>query len=264
MKLSIITINYNNAEGLRKTIESVLMQTFGDFEYIIVDGASTDGSVEIIHSLMTNSEWLTAHSLKWLSEPDAGIYNAMNKGIQMAKGEYCLFLNSGDYLYAEDVLEKALVGNFTEDIVYGNQMVSDGHEMKMGIYNAPEYLTFNAYLTSCLPHQSTFIRRDMFDKIGLYNENNRIVSDWEWFAVALFRYNCTLRHINIVIAVYDTNGISSSQEVMAKHEQEKHECLMRNFPRFMPDSNDYFNLLRKYKHIPRVIRAISNRLHKYE
>ena len=105
MKLSIITINFNDAKGLEKTIQSVINQTYKDFEYIVVDGASTDGSVDVIKKY---SNKLT----HWVSEPDTGIYNAMNKGTRMASGEYCLYLNSGDFLADNDVLEKAFNYNF--------------------------------------------------------------------------------------------------------------------------------------------------------
>ncbi|MDR2910496.1 MAG: glycosyltransferase [Bacteroidales bacterium] len=91
MKLSIITINLNNVAGLQKTIESVVKQTFTDYEYIVIDGGSTDGSADIIKQHANKITY-------WVSEPDKGIYNAMNKGIRVAKGEYCLFLNSGDWL----------------------------------------------------------------------------------------------------------------------------------------------------------------------
>ncbi len=89
MKLSIITINKNNAYGLRKTIQSVINQTYSNIEYIIIDGASTDGSIDVIKKFEDKIDW-------WASEPDTGIYNAMNKGIKIATGDYCQFLNSGD------------------------------------------------------------------------------------------------------------------------------------------------------------------------
>jgi acetyltransferase-like isoleucine patch superfamily enzyme len=125
MKLSIITINRNNAAGLRKTIESVVSQTYTDFEYIIIDGASTDDSVNIIkeyaEATLPCGEGL-GERLYWVSEPDKGIYNAMNKGILKANGEYCLFLNSGDWLYDNDVLNDVFSISPTEDIVYGNDV----------------------------------------------------------------------------------------------------------------------------------------------
>ena len=103
MKLSIVTINRNNAVGLQKTMQSVASQSFRDFEYIIIDGASTDNSVEVIKNLEAEFD-----HLKWVSEPDTGIYNAMNKGIRMATGEYVQILNSADCLAAEDVIERML------------------------------------------------------------------------------------------------------------------------------------------------------------
>ena len=113
--LSIITINRNNAAGLRKTIESVVSQTYTDFDYIIIDGASTDESVDVIKEYADRITY-------WVSEPDTGIYNAMNKGILKANGEYCLFLNSGDWLYDNDVLNDVFSISPTEDIVYGNDV----------------------------------------------------------------------------------------------------------------------------------------------
>ena len=263
MKLSIITINYNNAEGLRKTLASVAAQTFRDFEHIIVDGGSTDGSVEVIReyeqSLASRLSPL-ASNLKWLSEPDSGIYNAMNKGIEIALGkrivnscnhselledknkeiettnaEYLLFLNSGDYLVDENVVKNVMNENLQEDIVYGKQMIEkDGTIMPMRFYS-PEEMSFCAFLKSTLPHQCTFIRAALFDKIGMYNEQNKIVSDWEWNLQALFRWNVSLREIDVPISVYDTDGISSNHKMHELQQQERLNAAMRHFPRMMMD-----------------------------
>ena len=119
MKLSIITINRNNAAGLRDTMQSVVSQTSRDFEYIVVDGASTDGSVEVIKELAP----LFGDGLKWLSEPDNGIFSAMNKGIRMAEGTYCLFLNSGDSLYNSQVVDEFVQFDCNEDIVSGQEYI---------------------------------------------------------------------------------------------------------------------------------------------
>lgn len=102
MKLSIITINYNNVNGLQKTLESVFRQTCKEFEYIVVDGASEDGSKELLEQFLAKADF----PFRWISEPDNGIYAAMNKGIRMAQGEYLHFLNSGDWLTDEKVVEK--------------------------------------------------------------------------------------------------------------------------------------------------------------
>lgn len=284
MKLSIITINYNNAEGLRKTLASVASQTFRDFEHIIVDGGSTDGSVEVIReyadklaspkSSPKGKDFNTAdysslpfregagvgYQVRWISEPDKGIYNAMNKGIEialgkrvvnsfnrsefvedknkgikMASGEYLLFLNSGDYLVDENVVKNVMNENLQEDIVYGKQMTEkDGTLMPMKFYS-PEEMSFCAFLKSTLPHQCTFIRAALFDKIGMYNEQNKIVSDWEWNLQALFRWNVSLREIDVPISVYDTKGISSNQKMHELQQQERLAAAMRHFPRMMMD-----------------------------
>lgn len=263
MKLSIITINYNNAEGLRKTLASVASQTYADIEHIIVDGGSTDGSVEVIReyeqSLASRLSPL-ASNLKWLSELDSGIYNAMNKGIEIALGkrivnscnrselledknkeiestnaEYLLFLNSGDYLVDENVVKNVMNENLQEDIVYGKQMKEiDGTIIPMRFYS-PEEMSFCAFLKSTLPHQCTFIRVALFDKVGMYNEQNKIVSDWEWNLQALFRWNVSLREIDVPISVYDTKGISSNQKMYELQQQERLTAVMRHFPRMMMD-----------------------------
>src|SRR5690348_5936351 len=118
-RLSLITINLNDLQGLRKTLDSIFTQTFTDYEYIIIDGGSTDGSLEEIKKSQDKLVY-------WTSEKDEGIYNAMNKGIVKAKGEYTLFMNSGDYLYSEDTLNKVFENANNEDLIYGDAMVDKG------------------------------------------------------------------------------------------------------------------------------------------
>ena len=113
MKFSIITINYNNVEGLRNTIKSVVNQTYTDYEFIIIDGGSTDGSVEVIKEYANIITY-------WVSEPDKGIYNAMNKGIEVANGEYLNFMNSGDCFYNNDVLQKVADYHLEKDMIVGH------------------------------------------------------------------------------------------------------------------------------------------------
>jgi len=129
MKLSIITINRNNAKGLQKTMESVFMQTFTEFEYVVVDGLSTDNSIVTIKNFekhltqQQNNQIL--QSFRWISEPDTGVYQAMNKGIKMASGDYLLFLNSGDFLVDKRVIENVFGKEQIADILYGRCNVSD-------------------------------------------------------------------------------------------------------------------------------------------
>ncbi len=218
-----------------------------DYEYIIIDGDSEDGSIEILEQYSDKIEY-------WISEPDSGIYNAMNKGIKRATGEYCLFLNSGDWLYNNDVLQSVISLNLIEDIIYGQQLVfQDGH-YKLSAFLEPNYITLRSFINSTLPHQCTFIKRSLFDIIGLYNEDNTIVSDWEFNLLALFKFNSTLRKIDIPIAVFDQSGISSNQAMMDIHVKEKINALDTHFPRIYPDYQYSSKISDKYFRIPKIIR----------
>ena len=230
MKLSIITINYNDAAGLKKTLDSVAMQTCADFEHIIVDGASTDGSLDEIIAY-SQSPIANRHKITWLSEPDAGIYNAMNKGIRMASGEYLLFLNSGDVLADENVVYDFIASDKREDIVAGGTLL--GVDECLPKY-PPDVLTYELFVTDSLMHAATFIRRELFEQYGLYNEQHRIVSDWEFFVKVLVNNNCTYTTIDRLISLFDTTGISNQSSHSTLHEQERKEVIDRYMPRLMP------------------------------
>jgi glycosyltransferase involved in cell wall biosynthesis len=201
LKLSIITVNRNNAAGLEKTIQSVIHQTYTDFEYIIIDGNSTDVSIEVIKKYNAKINY-------WVSEPDTGIYNAMNKGIQKAQGEFCLFLNSGDWLISPDSLEKAfdiIKKSDDADIYYGNCLNSDYTFAKM-----PNKLSIDdLYLQTAPSHQNTFIKRNLFFDHEFYAENYPTVSDSIFFAKELWYYHSKFIYINTIISVYTLGGISS-------------------------------------------------------
>ena len=185
MLLSIITINRNNATGLEKTLRSIASQTCKDFEHVIVDGASTDDSVEIIRKNADSPE----DRVKWISEPDKGIYNAMNKGIGMASGDYIQILNSGDCLVSDDVTERmlaALKDSGYPSILYGNMLkdMPDG-KVKRDKSFAGRDITFLGFYTGTLNHSPAYLRRNLFKKYGLYDENLKIVSDWKWYLQAI-------------------------------------------------------------------------------
>ena len=211
MKLSIITINYNNASGLRRTIESVVTQTSTDFEYIVIDGGSTDGSVEVIKQYADKITY-------WLSEPDSGIYNAMNKGIRMARGEYCQFLNSGDYLVADDVTEQMLKDMPECSILYGNMLkLMPGNWI---LYN--KEIPVNSLLTfykGALNHSPAYIKRSLFEKYGYYDEKLRIVSDWKFYLITICLHNEPVVYKNIDVTYFDMNGISNTNSSLDKAER---------------------------------------------
>jgi len=223
MKLSIITVNLNNAEGLQETIESVVSQTFTDFEYIVIDGGSTDGSVEIIKQYTDKITY-------WVSELDKGIYNAMNKGILQAKGKYCLFLNSGDWLTDENVISDFILSDFAEDFIVGNVFLVDEKNISTLLKSEDTNdLTFDLFYRNTLPHQAAFIKRDLFSKIGLYDEMYRIVSDWEFFIKAFVFFNCTYRHFDRIITNFDITGISYSKENDLKVKSERDDVFQSKY-----------------------------------
>lgn len=206
-KLSIITINYNDAVGIRKTMESVFAQTCRDFEYIVVDGASTDDSIDVIRTYSIQAETL---NFKWISEPDTGIYNAMNKGVKLATGEYILMLNSGDYLVDKYVIEKILPSLNEIDIIQGNIItIHDDSEIINRGYGKSE-ISFIDAMGGYFLHQASFTRKDLFEKYGYFDESYRINADTVFFAKCLAFGNATFRYVDLNVAYYDTNGVSAS------------------------------------------------------
>lgn len=227
MKLSLITINRNNVAGLEKTLKSVASQIFKEFEYIVIDGASTDGSVEVIKKY----ESQFSH-LKWVSEPDSGIYNAMNKGIRMASGDYIQILNSADCLAEPDVTERMLAalekaGN--PSILYGNMVkcYPDGRKIVDKSFAGQE-ITMLGMFTGTLNHDPAYIRRDLFEKYGFYDESLKIVSDWKWYLEAIILGSEKPQYVDIDVTLFDMMGISETNKDLDKEER-KH-VLEQLFP----------------------------------
>ena len=320
MKLSIITINYNNAEGLRKTLASVAAQTYADIEHIIVDGGSTDGSVDIIREYADNEairlQGYTAirqekngkadealpnrpiassphrHEIRWISEPDKGIYNAMNKGIEIALGkfgvtddhhsmpyrliassphrlsEYIQILNSGDILAAADVTERMMAALALQvkgeehpmmqassgtplrlevksnenskaetdassplasrlspiengpAIFYGNMIKVNAQGQVVGKSGYTEY-SLRQFYSSTLNHDCAYIRRDLFEEYGLYDENLKIVSDWKWYLQAIGLGRVKPEYVDIDVTIFDDGGISETNLALRNAERRK-------------------------------------------
>lgn len=243
MKLSIITINLNNFDGLQKTINSVICQTFCDYEWIIIDGGSTDGSKELI-------EKYAGHFAYWVSEPDKGVYNAMNKGVQIANGEYIQFLNSGDYYWDKDVLEKAMSFHPTADIVYADfNFVKNGTLIKTRLY--PDVLSLKELLDDGLCHNSSFIKKELIVD-NPYNEEFAISSDFELYLKAMLR-NHSYEHVPVVLIGYDITGISSNNYLLGEKEaNEIIESLISPCVQKDLDSLSYLSSLPKNKVLKEV------------
>ena len=226
MKYSIVTINYNNAEGLRRTIQSVVSQTFVDYEYVIIDGGSTDGSVDVIKEYENKISY-------WVSEKDGGIYNAMNKGVKVAHGEYLIFMNSGDVFYSNRVLEEIEFSQRIDDIIVGRVLTDDGNEF---MYQ-PQQLTMYFLYSSTIPHQGAFIKRKLLEKYP-YDETLKITSDWKFFVDAIIFENCSVGFVDIVVSKFDVDGVSTTHP--EKTWNEKLEVLRTMFPQRV--LQDYENM----------------------
>ena len=217
--LTIITINRNNAPGLEKTMRSVLSQTRTDFEYVVVDGASTDGSIQVIQEY----EKRFGFRLKWVSEADHGIYNAMNKGIKMASGVYLEFLNSGDCLASEDVVRRMLIAldsNGTPSILYGNMLKDKGNGKILRDKSfAGKDITFLGFYNGTLNHSPAFIQRELFDKYGQYDESLKIVSDWKWYLQAIVLGEERPVYVDIDVSLFDMHGISETNKELDRTER---------------------------------------------
>ncbi|MGN6267194.1 MAG: glycosyltransferase family 2 protein [Ginsengibacter sp.] len=255
-KLSIITINLNNIEGLQKTIESVFAQTFTDYEYIIIDGGSTDGSVDEIKKHQNKLVY-------WISENDKGIYNAMNKGIVKANGEYILFMNSGDYFYADNTTKEVFQKSNNEDIIYGDAVSVNEKDQVKRVITYPERLTFKHFLTKTIHHTSCVIKTDLFKKYGLYNEENKIVSDWEFFIKAICLYHVGYKYLNFPFSCFRADGISSLPNNRELKLKEKQKVFNRFFPAFIPDYEEDVEKDKKaMENIARLKLYQNSRMHK--
>ncbi len=292
MKLSIITINYNDARSLQRTLDSVRSQTFTDYEQVVIDGGSTDESVSLLkkeasklashsgdfvsacgenkdggaisccaedYAADKNSWTFISERLKIVSEKDKGVYDAQNKGIEMASGEYCFFLNAGDVFCSENVLERIFEnqeaplssphdgGGCSPDIVYGNEPIVE-KEVQVGYCKGVENPTFLDLYNSCMKHQATFIRRELFERFGLYDINLRIVADWEWFfRVIAFHDEVTLQYVDVDVANFDNEGVSNRSPKRCR--EERHVVLDRYMSKRM--QADYA-LLAKYHNLKYV------------
>jgi glycosyltransferase involved in cell wall biosynthesis len=236
IKLSIITINLNNKEGLIKTIQSVVSQTRKDFEFIVIDGGSIDGSKEIIEK---SSEEINY----WISEPDRGIYNAMNKGILKSSGDYLLFLNSGDYLYDNETLSYFFneIQENRYDVIYGNSNYLYDNSNEVVKYKSENEITFNLFSKlGAINHQASITRRSCIEKVGYFDENLKIVSDWKLFMIGIFKYNFRIKHIDVILVNYDANGISSIRRDIL--DKEAKQVLEEEFYYFLKDYDELHNL----------------------
>lgn len=212
MKLSIVTINYNNTVGLKRTMESVLAQSNKDFEYIIIDGCSTDGSVTIMNEY---ADKISSVGIKIdaKSEKDTGLYNAMNKGVRKSTGEYVLMLNSGDYLVDEDVINNIMPHLDGTDIVQGNTIRTKDNKQYVYRGYGKSDINFIDVQQGHFLHQASFCKRDLFDRFGYFDETYKIDADTVFYIRCLGYGDASFRYVDINVAYFDQGGRSDSSNI---------------------------------------------------
>lgn len=223
-RVSIITVSLNSGSGLEETVNSILSQNYSNIDLILIDGGSTDGSLNFLKEKSIKPWFFT-------SEKDTGVYNAMNKGLARAAGEFVLFLNAGDYFYNESSVLSLVEASQGVDLIYGDIVFkSDQGDTRR---NYPDRLTFSFFLGNSLPHPCTLIRKTLFDSIGSYDETFKICADWAFFLDALAIFRCKYRHICVPISVFRRGGLSSD---VAKVNAEKWGYLTENYAFFYQDN----------------------------
>lgn len=211
-KLSIITVCYNNKMGLERTLTSIQKQTTKEFEYLVIDGASTDGSSELLDKYADIIDYK-------ISEKDSGIYNAMNKAIKQAHGEYCLFLNSGDTLHDNNTIKAILPQLGQADFMTGDT-ICILPQNKHTVWKAPTNLSTYLMMIYSLSHQATFIKTSLL-KNRPYREDLKIVSDWEQMFYELIIKDRTYKKINLPVCNFEYGGVSSSKPELREEERKK-------------------------------------------
>lgn len=221
-KLSVVTINFNNCAGLKKTIESVVSQTNRSFEYVVIDGSSTDGSVDLLHEFSGSIDF-------WESKPDKNEYDGMNKGIRNATGEYVMFLNSGDTFYSPGAVEQILSFDFNEGFVYADVCVD--YQSRKVIKRYPDILTSWFLFSEMICHQVQLIRKDLFRKFGDYDDSIKIVADYDFMIKVLLKGKVKYKHLPVVLAIYQWGGKSTQPEAAKSIHDGKHSIQDKYFDR---------------------------------
>ncbi|MCD9854166.1 glycosyltransferase [Epilithonimonas sp. JDS] len=249
MTVSIITVAYNNRFGLEETIKSVIGQSYKNIEFIVIDGGSNDGSKELLESYNSQINY-------WISEPDKGIYNAMNKGIAKATGDYLIFMNSGDRFASPEILEKIAPQFRNEDIVYGNAYY-ELEDRKKYEYRIPSKITIGSLLKEPICHQSAFFKKELFMKFGIYDESNKIASDWTFMMDLFIHHNISQKYINEYIAIFEKTGISNTNTDLSFGEQKKYLAEnvsqeLQNMAKHFDEYSQFYNgkpgtMLRNFK-----------------
>jgi glycosyltransferase involved in cell wall biosynthesis len=214
MTVSIVTVNFNNLEGLKKTRQSIISQTYTDWEWVVIDGGSTQGDITYIKQHSNEISY-------WCSEPDRGPYHAMNKGIAQTKGRYIIFLNSGDSFYDSEVLSHVFSKPHVADVVYGDWVQQFDHDEDVWMH-APQKMDLQFICSDNICHQAMFIKENSM-KQSPYDESFKLYADWaKWIRFVLEEK--TFEYVPYKICYFKMGGISNTHhDLIAKEHQRLHD-----------------------------------------
>jgi glycosyltransferase involved in cell wall biosynthesis len=216
--VSIVTVVYNGAKYVEETIRAVAEQTYPNIEHIVIDGGSTDGTLDILAHYDETIDY-------WLSEPDGGVYDAMNKGVALVSDpdSYILFANSDDRLNSADAIERAIFASAGEDLLYGKMVLAD--DQVAAVVGNPVQLEDLARQTIC--HPATFVRRKIFDSVGMFDTSYAIAADYDHI-VRCFAAPVTTRFVDVVVSRMRMGGLSEDQFMRSCRERK--QVIKRRFP----------------------------------
>lgn len=206
-KVSVVTVCLNSEKFLERAIKSVVSQAYKNIEYVIVDGVSKDGTLEIIRKYRYRIA-------RFISEPDTGIYDAQNKGLRMSSGEIICFLNSDDYFYSHDVISEVVsfyLQHEDADFVYGDILCFSSDNSEVYLKKYPDRIPKRYFLMNPLSHSATFFHKNTFTKAGCFDIRYKISADFEWYLRALYKKGLSAAHINKIISVFQEGGFSSNE-----------------------------------------------------
>ncbi|ERJ60632.1 glycosyltransferase family 2 protein [Sphingobacterium paucimobilis] len=226
VKFSVVTINYNNKEGLSNTIQSVTSQKYSDVEYIVIDGGSDDGSISVIEEYREQIDCIVI-------EKDKGIYDAMNKGIERSTGDYLIFMNSGDTFFDSETIS-TYVDHVDDksDILYGDAMgVKNGIEIMR--LQQPKELDVSFWLFHSINHQASAISKNIFDRFGVYSDKRQVITvDWQYFIKIYLKDGVKFKYINQILCNYDLGGVSSDVALSQQHRLERESFIEKKLPEY--------------------------------
>ncbi len=222
IKFSIITVCFNAEKTIRQTMESVIRQSYQNYEYIIVDGGSSDKTMDIVKSYARACD-----RMQWSSEPDRGVFHAMNKGICRADGEYILFLNAGDEFHSDDILEKAASSAAGADIMIGNVAFKTENGLSEHVYPVGEELVANLRKGESVCHQVIFASKDSLTE-G-FDEYYTTCADYDWICRQV-KARKSFQKLDVVVVDYDVSGITFQTRYQKVHWKEYFEIIDKYFP----------------------------------